>query len=166
MGNGQQQGIADEPVRGWVRLGAGVALAGPQLLTGVWAVLATRSWFDSFPGLDPRLVAAEPPYNAHLATDAGSGFLATGVALVGAAIWARRSGMLVALVAYLGFAVPHAVYHAANPAPGLTGSEDVVNVVVLFSGIVLALVLAWGAARPAPAARSSDRVAAEAVPAR
>jgi hypothetical protein len=100
-------------------------------------------------------VAAEPPYNAHLATDAGAGFLATGLALVAAAVWARRSGVLVALVAYLGFAVPHAVYHAANPAPGLTGAEDVTNVVVLFAGVVLALVFAWGA-RPARRSPTSD----------
>jgi len=33
----------------------------------------------------PRLVAAEPPYNAHLATDAGAGLLASGLVLLVAA---------------------------------------------------------------------------------
>ena len=55
----------------WVRLGMVVTLAVPQLVTGLWAVIATRNWFERFPGVDPRLVAAEPPFNAHLATDAG-----------------------------------------------------------------------------------------------
>ena len=139
----------DQSVKQWVRLGIVLTLAVPQLVTGVWAVLATSNWFQRFPGVDPRLVAAEPPYNAHLATDAGAGFLATGLALVAAAMLGRRSGVLVALVAYLGFAVPHAVYHTANPAPGLTGVEDVTNVVVLFTGVVLALVFGWGALQPA-----------------
>ena len=131
----------------WVRIGVLVLLALPQLVTGVWAVFAPESWFDSFPGFDPRLVAADPPYNAHLATDAGAGFLATGLALAVAAIWGRRSGVIIALVAYVGFSVPHVLFHAFNPAPGLTDREDVLNVVVLVSGLVFAAVLAWGAAR-------------------
>ena len=144
----------DEPVKGWVRLGLVVVLAVPQLVTGLWAVLARKDFYESFPGVDPRLVSAEPPYNAHLVTDAGAGFLATGLALVVAAVLARRSGVIVALVAYLGFAVPHAVYHAMNPAPGLTGAEDVRNVVVLFAGVAAALVLAWGVRSPRPSATS------------
>ena len=146
----------DEPVKGWVRLGLVVLLAVPQLVTGLWAVFARKDFYESFPGVDPRLVAAEPPFNAHLVTDAGAGFLATGLALVVAAVLARRSGVIVALVAYLAFAVPHAVYHAMNPAPGLTGTEDVRNVVVLFAGVVAALVLAWGLRSPRPTTTSPE----------
>ena len=134
-------------VERWVRIGVLALLAVPQLVIGTWAVLAPESWFDSFPGFDPRLVAADPPYNAHLATDAGAGFLATGLALAVAAVWGRRSGVIIALVAYAGFSVPHVLFHALNPAPGLTGSEDVLNVLVLVSGLVFAAVLAWGAYR-------------------
>ena len=135
-----------------------VALAAPQLLVGVWAVVAPRSGFDSCPGLDPRLVAAEPPFNAHLATDAGAGFLATGVALAIAALIARRGAVYVALGTYAAFAVPHALYHAINPAPGLTSGEDLLNVFVLASGIVMAAVLAWGAWAPSPPTESRIRV--------
>jgi len=134
-------------VERWVRIGVFALLAVPQLVIGTWAVLAPESWFDSFPGFDPRLVAADPPYNAHLATDAGAGFLATGLALAVAAVWGRRSGVIVALVAYAGFSVPHVLFHALNPAPGLTGSEDVLNVLLLVSGLVFAAVLGWGAYR-------------------
>ena len=44
-----------------------------QRAAGLWAVLAPERWYDDFPGFDPRLVSAEPPYNAHLVTDAGPG---------------------------------------------------------------------------------------------
>lgn len=134
-------------VERWVRIGVLALLAVPQLVIGTWAVLAPESWFDSFPGFDPRLVAADPPYNAHLATDAGAGFLATGLALAVAAVWGRRSGVIIALVAYAGFSVPHVLFHALNPAPGLTSGEDVLNVLVLVSGLIFAAVLGWGAYR-------------------
>ncbi len=80
-------GLEDDPcmdgrVSPLVRWGLALALAPAQLVTGLWAVLAPLAWFDDFPGLGPSLIAADPPYNQHLATDAGAGFLATGVALV------------------------------------------------------------------------------------
>ncbi len=124
----------------WVRL-AFVALGIPNVVAGGWAVVAPRSWFDSFPGFDPALVAAEPPYNAHLATDAGAGLLASGAVLLLAAwLGDRRSGV-VATVAFALFAVPHAWYHVANPAPGLTGTEDVVNASSLVFAAGASLVL-------------------------
>ncbi len=73
-------------VKGWVRLGVAVALGVPQVLIGLWALLAPKHWFDNFPGFDPRVVAAEPPYNEHLSRDVGAGFFATGVVLVVAAV--------------------------------------------------------------------------------
>ena len=97
-----------------------------------------------FPGFDPRLVAAEPPYNHHLATDAGAGFLATGVVLLVAAIWGHRASLVTALLAYVAFTVPHVLYHGTNPADTLTGFEDVTNVLALGSGLILAGVFAWG----------------------
>lgn len=139
----------------WVRLGVLVTMAAPQLLIGAWAVLAPERWFDSFPGFDPRLVAAEPPFNEHLASDAGAGFLATGVALLAAALWARRDGLRVALVAYLAFTIPHAGWHALNPSALLSGAEDAMNVVVLASGLVLAAVFAYGSGDRPPFARAA-----------
>ena len=134
----------DTRVKPWVRLGM-VVLAAPQLLIGLWATLAPHHWYENFPGVHPHLIAAEPPYNAHLATDAGIGFLCTGVGLVVAAAWGRRSGVYVALITFGTFAVPHVLYHALHPAPALTGSEDFTNVLFLFSAVAFAAVLAWGA---------------------
>ncbi len=69
-----------------------VFLAVPQLVTGAWAILRPAGWFADFPGIGPALVAAEPPFNRHLATDAGAGFLAIGVCLAVAVVfgWSRR----------------------------------------------------------------------------
>jgi len=128
-----------------------LAVAVPQLATGLWAVFAPRRWFDDFPGLGPGLVGAEPPYNQHLATDAGGAFLATGVALLIAVIWPRRQLAMLALVTYLTFAIPHALYHAAHEAPGLSSVAEAANVTVLFIGVAVATGLLWGAWRAAPA---------------
>ena len=141
----------DAVVPRWVRWGL-LALAVPQLVTGLWAVFAPRAWFDDFPGVGPALVGAEPPYNQHLATDAGGAFLATGAALLIAVIWPRRQLVTMALVTYLTFAIPHAVYHAAHEAPGLSSAADAANVMLLFVGVVMAAALLWGAWRPAPSA--------------
>lgn len=129
-------------IPGWVRI-ALVALGLPNVATGVWAILAPQGWFDRFPGFDPRLVAAEPPYNAHLATDAGAGFVATGVVLLLAAWLADGRSAQLALVGFALFAVPHAAYHALNPAPGLTGAQDVQNALTLVftAGAAVALLV-------------------------
>lgn len=134
----------------WVRL-ALVALGVPNLLTGAWAVLRPEHWFERFPGWDPRLVAAEPPFNEHLAGDAGAGFLATGVIVMLAAWWADRRAAQVALVGYGAFAIPHAAFHALNPSPGLTGAEDLQNAVVLVAtaAVTLGLLVVVGR-RPSP----------------
>jgi hypothetical protein len=147
----------DKRAPSWVRLGVAVTLAGPQLLIGLWAVTAPDNWFRNFPGFDPRLVAAEPPYNQHLASDAGAGFLATGIVLLVAAIWGNRAAVLTALLAYAAFAVPHVLYHATNPAEALTGFEDVTNVLALASGLILTGVFVWGVR---PRAVASDETIA------
>lgn len=128
------------PVARWVRIGL-VAIAVPNLLAGAWAVLSPQGWFEDFPGWAPRLVAAEPPYNAHLATDAGAGLLASGVVLLVAAWLADRRSTQLGLVAFGAFALPHTAYHSLNPAPGLTDGENLQNAVVLSFSVVAAVVL-------------------------
>ena len=133
---------ASKPVRAGL-----VVLAVPQVVTGAWALAAPGHWFDTFPGVGPALVAAEPPFNAHLAADAGAGFLATGAALAIAAVWAGRQAVVVALATYLVFATAHLAYHAHAPAPGLTPAQNAANVVLLAAGVALALLLLWGSTR-------------------
>lgn len=138
----------------WVRVGSIVTIAAPQLVTGAWAVVAPQHWFDHFPGIGPTLVAAEPPYNAHLATDAGAGFLAAGVAVAVASILGRRMLMLFALGVYAVGALPHVLYHAINQSPALSTAENAVGVGLLVGGLAAAGVFAWRTWNRASLARS------------
>lgn len=125
----------------WVRVVL-VVLGAPNAVAGLWAVAAPEHWFEHFPGWDPRLVAAEPPFNAHLAGDAGAGLLASGVVLLGAAWLADRRSVLLGIVASAAFTVPHAAYHTLNPAPGLSSSQDLQNAGTLLAAVAVTVVLA------------------------
>src|SRR5688500_5300451 len=98
----------DRPVSAKIRVGL-LLLAVPQLVTGLWALLAAETWFESFPGIGPGIVAIQPPFNGHLATDAGAGFFATGVVLVVAALWADARCAIAALITYGAFGLPHVI---------------------------------------------------------
>ncbi len=126
--------------RTWKRV-ALIVLAVPNLMAGVWGLVAPRDWFDNFPGWAPRLVAALPPYNAHLATDAAAGLFASGVLAAVAAWWLRRDVVVLAMVGYLAFAAPHALFHLVNPADAMTASEDAMNAISLIFAVVLAVIL-------------------------
>lgn len=141
----------ERAISGPVRVVVLVALAAPQLFTGLWAVLAPANWYANFPGLGPALVAAEPPYNHHLVTDAGAGFLAIGIALAVAAWVGSREALLVALAAYVGAGVAHLAYHLSNPVDDLSTGGQVSGALLLAAGLAVAAWLAW-LLRPAPSA--------------
>jgi hypothetical protein len=145
----RRSGMTDDEVPGWVRLGMVIAIGVPQLLIGLWAVIDPSGWFEHFPGFDPRLVAAYQPYNEHLATDAGSGFVCTGVALCLAAALGKRSGVLVALATMAAFGIPHLAYHVSHPSDLLTSGEDALGAVALAVPLVLCAVFAFGTLRGA-----------------
>lgn len=113
-------------------------LAAGQLVTGGWALAAPAHFYARFPGVRTGWVAADGPFNHHLVLDAGSGFAATGVALVLAALWPRRHVLAVALGAYLVHAVPHLVYHVRHPSPTLPEVDQVLSWVPLAAGAALA----------------------------
>ena len=124
-----------------------VALAVPNLVTGGWAVAAPQHWYDNFPGWAPRLVSAIPPYNEHLASDAGAGLLATGVLAALAAIWYERTIVLTAMAGFLAFALPHALFHLTHPADALSTAEDAVNTGSLLVAAAAAGAVAFAAAQ-------------------
>ncbi len=127
----------------WLRI-LMLLLGGPNIITGGWAVIAPENWFDNFPGWAPQLVAAYPPYNEHLASDAGMGLLASGVVMILAALWPKREVAITAAIAYLAFVLPHFLYHLINPADLMTGAENTVNTISLASSVVGgAVVLMW-----------------------
>jgi len=126
-----------------------VLLAIPNVIAGLWAVFAPEHWYENFPGWAPALVAAHPPFNDHLASDAGAGLLASGVLAGIAAVWTRRDVILVAMVGYLAFSVPHAVFHLAHPSDALSTAEDTVNAVLVVTAVVGAIAVAVLAIRRA-----------------
>ena len=121
----------------WVTVGL-VLLAAPNLAAGAWGLLAPEHWFDNFPGWAPRLVAAFAPFNEHLVSDAAAGLFAAGVAAASALWWRGRHVVIVAMAAFLAFALPHALFHLTHPASALSGAEDVANTVTLWLAVAIA----------------------------
>jgi alkylhydroperoxidase family enzyme len=116
-----------------------ILLALPQLVIGVWALVAPRDWFATFPGAGKQWLPLFGPYNEHLATDVGATFLALGVLLVLAAVWMERRLVQAAAIAYLVYQLPHTVYHLTSDDPMSTGDE-ILNGVLLGAATLAA---AW-----------------------
>jgi predicted anti-sigma-YlaC factor YlaD len=127
----------------WLRLGL-LFLTIVQLPIGIWAVLAPENFYKNFPGFDHHWVSTQGPFNHHLVTDAGSGFLAVGAVLLLAALWLERSAVIVALVASLVHDVPHFVFHAFHRNHELSNADSFLGTYGIAFDIVLAAVLlAW-----------------------
>jgi len=124
-----------------------------DIVTGVWAIVSPRGWYDDFPGLGHHWVSVQGPFNEHLASDAGAGFLAVGLALGVAAVVMDRVALLVAAVALLAHSLPHFLFHLLNPASDLHGADVVAGTWGLALEAVIGLVVlarvAWR--RPADA---------------
>jgi hypothetical protein len=121
-----------------------------QLLDGLYALLAPRSFYDDLP-LGHGWVAALPAYNEHLVRDVGSLFIATGVILLAAALSLDRRLVLVACVSYLCFSIPHTIYHFFNLGPYDT-SDAIGNVVALTATVPLPVWVLFVIRRPEPGA--------------
>lgn len=127
----------------WLRIIV-VLIAVPNVVAGIWAMVAPQNWFDNFPGWAPYVVAANPPFNAHLATDAGAGLFASGLIMLIALAWRRRDVVILAAVGFLAFNVPHFLFHLFNPSDALTASEDFQGTFGLALAVVGgAVVLMW-----------------------
>ena len=120
-----------------------LVLAVPQLLTGAWAVFAPQSFYDDFPGVGPALVGRDGPFNAHLVTDAGAGFLAIGACVAIAALLGGRARCRLALVTYLVLESPHATFHLLHRADGLSGAGELIGIGGVLSGVAVAVALLW-----------------------
>ncbi|WP_306361267.1 hypothetical protein [Nocardia sp. CC227C] len=101
------------------------------LLTGLWAVLAPRSWYDSFPGFGMRWVSVDGPYNHHLAADVGAFFLALAVVALAALYLMDSMVARVAGVAWAVFGLPHLLYHVTHWPDELSGVSAVLSAVSL-----------------------------------
>jgi hypothetical protein len=94
----------------WLRIGL-LFLAATTLNGSLWALPFPRSFYEYFPLPGRDWVSTLGPYDEHLVRDYGALNLALGTLLVATAIFLERRLTRVALVAWLGYAVPHFVYH-------------------------------------------------------
>lgn len=132
---------------------AGLAyLTASFLVIGLWATVASRSFYDAFPGGGRHWVAGDGPYNAHLVGDAGVGFLAVGAVLLLATAWLDRRVVQAALLAALVHDVPHLLYHLRHPNDALGSADTLLSDGGLALGVALALIMLAAVSRaPAPA---------------
>lgn len=129
-----------------------LALGLPQAAIGLWAVVAPRHWHDTFPGLGRQWLGSYGPYNSHLATDVGATFLAIGTLLVIAAWLLDHRNVVVAVVVYLVYSVPHLIFHLAHDEV-LSEGDRIFNGALLAATVSGGLGLIWLSARNARSAR-------------
>ena len=107
MNSKHDRGVAS---RSGLRIGL-LFLAVMSIGTGFWAYFVPRSFYEGFPLPGWNWVSTLGPYNGHLVSDYGAMNLAMGMLLVATAVFLERRLLLVSLVAWLAFAVPHFVFH-------------------------------------------------------
>jgi hypothetical protein len=126
---------------GWWRTAALVVLAANAALIGAWALLAPASFYRSFPGGGRAWVSIDGPYNEHLVRDVGGLNLALLVLTIGALYLRKYAVTRLAGLAWLPFAIPHAIYHAAHVGDLTSATDKVANVGGLAVTALLAVVL-------------------------
>ena len=91
-----------------LRVGLAI-LAGIQFALGIWGQFFPESFYRDFP-----TVSLTPPYSEHFLRDFGGATLALGSVIAAAAVWLEKRLVMVALLAYLVFAIPHLWFHLAH----------------------------------------------------
>jgi hypothetical protein len=107
-----------------------VLMAVGNLVVGLWAQFAPRSFYDDFPGGGRHWVSADGPYNEHLVRDVGGLNLGLAVVVLAAVFLGTVAVARIAAIASLVFAVPHLTYHASHLDLYDTG-DQVANMVSL-----------------------------------
>jgi hypothetical protein len=117
-----------------------VLLAVTSAVLGVWAALAPRSFYDSFPGFGRHWVAIDGPFNEHLVRDFGNLNLALTVLTAVAAATMVRVFVQAVAAAWLVYSIPHLTYHLHH-FDQLDTVDVVGNLVGLGAAIVLPIVV-------------------------
>jgi hypothetical protein len=123
----------------WPRAGL-IFLGASNVVVGLWAQLAPKSFYDDFPGFGRHWVRVDGPYNEHLVRDVGGLNLALAVVTLAAAATLLPLLVRVAAVAWLVYGVPHFLYHLANLDP-LPGGDQAGEVVSLAVGVLIPVAL-------------------------
>jgi hypothetical protein len=107
---------------------------------GIWALIAPKSFFTDFPGLGFEWVNLLGTYNEHLVRDVGGFYLGFALLLVAATITLSHVLTISALIAWLGFSIPHLIFHLAH-LDGLETGDAVGQTVTLGITVLLPLYL-------------------------
>ena len=121
-------------MRAAVRVGLGI-LAVIQLGTGLWQLLLPESFYRDFP-----TVHLAPPFSEHLMRDFGGANVALGIIVVAVAVWLEKRYVVLVLVAYLAFSIPHLVFHMSHLHDAST-ADVAFQVVSLGSAVVLPILV-------------------------
>lgn len=116
-------------------------------LVGSWALVAPRSFYDTFPGAGHHWTAVTGPYNEHFVTDVGAAYLALAAVAVLALAWGDLRSCRLAGAAWAVFSAPHFLFHARH-LDGLSGADAVAELVSLGATLLVAVWLVLPA-RPA-----------------
>jgi hypothetical protein len=129
---------------GIMRIGMALLIV-PQAITGAWAFLAPRSFFEDFPGFGRTWISPIGAYNEHFITDTGALFLVMCLVMGLAAYYLERRLVRIALVCWLAFSVPHFISHtqltSSFSSSDNAGTLGTLGMVVLLP--LLLLILTW-----------------------
>src|SRR6187402_1199720 len=100
-------------------------------MIGIWTQYFPESFYNDYPSVD-----LTPPYSEHLMRDFGGATLGLAVVLGAAAIWPTTKLVVIAMVAYLVFSVPHFVFHSLHLHDAST-TEAITLMVTLGITVVL-----------------------------
>jgi ABC-type dipeptide/oligopeptide/nickel transport system permease component len=100
-------------------------------------------------------VAGDGVYNEHLMRDYGALNLALGTVALCAVIWATRELFIATAIMQIAYAVPHIIYHLANPEKVGDTTDQFGAIGGLSMGVVLAVLLLFYERKPASATPAS-----------
>jgi hypothetical protein len=115
-------------------------LALSAAVVGMWASLAPRSFFRSFPLPGHHWVAVLGPYNEHLTRDVGGLYLALLVISVWAALRPDPEILRMTGAAWLAFSLPHLTFHLFH-LDMYRPADKAGNIVTLGGSVILAAIL-------------------------
>ena len=123
-----------------------LVLAALELTLGVWTSFFSRSFYEDVPTVDWT-----PPYSEHLFRDFGGATLGLSVIILAAAFWLDRRLVILALVSYLAFSVPHSIFHSEHLMGDSRGWSAVLLAFIILSVLlpVLVIWISWRALAPA-----------------
>ena len=143
--------------RGWIRF-ALIYLTVTIGVVSLWILLASKGFYNDFPGGSTHWVSALPPYNEHLERDFGAAGLGLAVLAGLGALWMERRLLQATAVALFVAGVPHLAYHATTTSHYSTG-DNVASLAGLALDVLLPLAILYLASdhaqRPAADATSS-----------